>query len=68
MRLHHWIDGRPVPPSAGRWLDVHEPANGRVLGEVAAGDAADVDAAVAAAHAAFPGWSALRTSERSRRS
>ena len=66
MRLNHWIDGRAAPPAADAWIEVHEPANGRLLGEVAAGDARDVAAAVAAARAAFPAWSGLRNSERSR--
>ncbi|GAB1595998.1 aldehyde dehydrogenase [Lysobacter claricitrinus] len=64
MRLNHWIDGQSVPPRADRWIDVHEPASGRVLAEVAAGDAADLEAAVDAATRAAPGWAALRNSER----
>ncbi|HEY4581348.1 MAG TPA: aldehyde dehydrogenase [Lysobacter sp.] len=66
MQLNHWIDGRSTPAANGGRLDVYEPANGRVLGQVAAGDDADVQAAVAAAQAAFPAWSSLRASERSR--
>jgi NAD-dependent aldehyde dehydrogenases len=65
-RLEHWIDGRPVPPAGGRWLDVHDPASGRVHAQVAAGTAADVDAAVAAADAAFPHWSSLPNDARAR--
>lgn len=66
MRLTHWIDGRPLAPHADRWLDVHEPATGRVLAQVAAGDSATVAAAVTAARDAFPQWSALPNSERAR--
>jgi aminomuconate-semialdehyde/2-hydroxymuconate-6-semialdehyde dehydrogenase len=66
MRLSHWIDGRAHPPAGGRWLDIHEPADGGVLGQVAAGDGADVDAAVAAAARAAAGWAALRPSDRAR--
>lgn len=66
MRFHHLIDGRPAAPSSGRWLDVLEPANGENLGEVAAGNAEDVNAAVAAARRAAPTWAALRSSERAR--
>lgn len=65
-RLEHWIDGRPVPPAGGRWLDVHDPASGRVHAQVAAGTAADVDASVAAADAAFPHWSSLPNDARAR--
>jgi gamma-glutamyl-gamma-aminobutyraldehyde dehydrogenase len=38
-------------------LDVTSPIDGRLLTTIAAGSAADVDAAVAAARAAFPAWS-----------
>ena len=62
----HWIDGNPVEPGNGQWLDAFDPATGAVASQVADGDAADVDAAVAAAQAAFPAWSALPNSERAR--
>ena len=62
----HWIDGNPVPPTNGRWLDVFDPATRAVASQVADGDASDVDAAVAAAEAAFPAWSALPHSARAR--
>ena len=65
MRLTHWIDGKAREASNGRWLEVWDPATGRCVGEVAAGDAADVDAAVAAARAALPEWSKLPNTERS---
>ncbi len=60
------IDGVPREPASGRWLDVFEPASGRPFAEVAACDAADVDAAVVAASAAFPSWSALPNDARAR--
>ena len=66
QRIPHWIDGKPVPPASGQWLDVFDPATGEVSSQVADGDAADVDAAVTAAQAAFPAWSALPNSERAR--
>ncbi len=62
----HWIDGTPTDPVSGRWLEVFDPASGTVASQVAAGSAADVDAAVAAAQSAFPAWSALPASERAR--
>ena len=64
LRLPHWIDGKPTQPGNGRWLDVFEPATGQPFAQVADGDAQDVEAAVAAARAAFPAWSALPNSER----
>ncbi len=66
QRYRHWINGEAVEPGNGQWLDVFDPATGEVTAQVADGDAADVDAAVAAAQAAFPAWSALPNSERAR--
>ena len=66
QRIPHWINGKPVPPADKRWLDVFDPATGKVAAQTAEGDAGDVDAAVAAARAAFPAWSSLPNSERAR--
>jgi malonate-semialdehyde dehydrogenase (acetylating)/methylmalonate-semialdehyde dehydrogenase len=52
----HWIDGKPAPGLGSRAGDVYDPATGRVTAAVSFADTADVDAAVAAARAAFPGW------------
>jgi acyl-CoA reductase-like NAD-dependent aldehyde dehydrogenase len=60
----HWIGGARVA-SAETFTDV-SPIDGRVLGEIARGGAAEVDAAVAAAKAAFPGWAATSRAERAR--
>lgn len=65
-RFLHLIDGERRPAVGARWLDVFEPASGEVWGEVADGDAADVDAAVAAAARAFPAWAATPADERAR--
>ncbi|TEX46355.1 MAG: betaine-aldehyde dehydrogenase [Actinomycetales bacterium mxb001] len=53
----HWIGGERVA-SAGSFTDL-SPIDGALLGEVARGGAAEVDAAVSAARDAFPGWAAL---------
>jgi phenylacetaldehyde dehydrogenase len=52
------IGGRWQPARSGRTFEVVDPATGRPFAAAAAGDAADVDAAVAAARAAFeaPSW------------
>src|SRR5690606_94627 len=63
-RFAHLIDGALRGSAAEAWLPVMEPARGAPWAEVAAGGAADVDAAVAAARAAFPAWAGLRNSER----
>lgn len=55
----HFIDGRFTSASGGVHFDTAEPATGQRLARVAQGSAKDVDAAVAAARAAQPGWLAL---------
>ena len=62
----HWIDGKPVQPANGQWLDVFDPATREVASQVADGDSHDVEAAVQAAQAAFPAWSSLANSVRAR--
>jgi 5-carboxymethyl-2-hydroxymuconic-semialdehyde dehydrogenase len=64
MRLQHLIDGRPV--EGGDYFETVNPATQEVLAEVARGGAAEVDAAVAAAKAAFPAWAGLPAAERAR--
>ena len=58
------IDGQPVV--TGTTLGVIDPATGEVFAEVAAGTAVQVDAAVAAAQAAFPAWRDTDDAERQR--
>lgn len=65
-RCSHWIDGIPHPASLDRWLPVFNPADGQQFAEVAAGNASDVEAAVAAAQRALPAWSSLANSQRAR--
>jgi aminomuconate-semialdehyde/2-hydroxymuconate-6-semialdehyde dehydrogenase len=62
----NFIDGRFVEPVGGGWLDNIEPATGRVIGRVAASESRDIDAAVAAGHRAFTGWSRTPADERAR--
>jgi malonate-semialdehyde dehydrogenase (acetylating) / methylmalonate-semialdehyde dehydrogenase len=52
------------PSNRGRTLEVTSPYTGRVIGAVGLSDASDVDAAVAAARAAFPAWAATPIKER----
>jgi len=59
------VDGEWLPPAAGRYYEVRNPARpDEVVGRAARGDAEDVQLAVRAAHAAFPAWSALSYQER----
>ncbi|HEY6893502.1 MAG TPA: aldehyde dehydrogenase [Rhodanobacteraceae bacterium] len=66
LRLANLIDGRLDAPRGGRYLDVFEPATGRVLAECPDSDANDVDAAVEAARRAAPAWAATPAEERAR--
>ncbi|HEX2175107.1 MAG TPA: CoA-acylating methylmalonate-semialdehyde dehydrogenase [Nocardioidaceae bacterium] len=54
--VHHWYDGAVAEGSSGRFGDVTDPATGEVSARVALASTDDVDAAVGAAKAAFPGW------------
>ena len=53
---HNWIGGQWTPAASGETLPVYNPRHAKVLGQVALSGPADVDRAVAAAKAAFPGW------------
>lgn len=64
QRFTHWIDGAARAPGRDHWLAVHDPATGATYAEVAAGDVADIDAAIAAAARAAPAWAALPNSAR----
>ena len=52
----HWINGKPWDGQAGTRGDIYNPASGQVSGKVDYAGPAEVDAAVAAATAALPGW------------
>jgi malonate-semialdehyde dehydrogenase (acetylating) / methylmalonate-semialdehyde dehydrogenase len=54
--LSHWIDGRPVEVLPEQTGPVYNPATGQVISRVPRGGSLEVDAAVAAARAAFPAW------------
>ncbi len=60
-----FIGGEFVPAISGKSFDSINPANGERLAEIALGEAADVDKAVASAWAAFPAWGKTSTRERS---
>lgn len=53
----HYIDGKRVGSADG--FELFSPIDQRVLGTIAAGGAAEADAAVTAAAKAFPAWAAL---------
>ena len=62
-----FVDGQWVEARSGKTFLTHNPATGRVLAEMAEGDAADINLAVAAARRAFEGpWSRFKPAERQR--
>src|SRR5437588_941167 len=64
--VHHFIGGQRTEGSSGRWGEVFNPATGEKSRRVALGGAAEVDRAVKAARAAFPGWAATPPLARAR--
>ena len=66
MAVGHLIAGKAVAGSSGRFGDVYDPATGQVTRQVALANRAEVDAAVAAAAAAFPAWAATPVARRAR--
>ncbi|MDN0195978.1 aldehyde dehydrogenase family protein [Streptomyces sp. S.PNR 29] len=69
MKAHDgmYIDGAWRPAADRDAIEVVNPADEQVIGQVPAGTAEDVDAAVRAARAALPGWAATPPSERAAR-
>ena len=62
--IHHWIDGKVVASTSGRTAPVYNPALGEQSGTVALASVEEVDAAVASAKAAAPGWRSTSLSKR----
>ncbi|MFI8366706.1 aldehyde dehydrogenase family protein [Streptomyces sp. NPDC085466] len=69
MKAHDtmYIGGEWRPAASSETIPVVDPATERVIAQVPAGTAEDVDAAVRAARAALPGWSATPPAERAAR-
>jgi malonate-semialdehyde dehydrogenase (acetylating)/methylmalonate-semialdehyde dehydrogenase len=63
-RISHWIDGAVVEGTSGRSGKVFNPATGEQAASVDFANDAEVDAAVAAAKAAFPAWRATSLGRR----
>jgi aminomuconate-semialdehyde/2-hydroxymuconate-6-semialdehyde dehydrogenase len=66
LTLGNFINGRFVAPKAGTYLDDIDPSTGEVIAQIPDSDAADVEEAVRAARAAFPGWRATPAEARSK--
>jgi len=64
--IEHWIHGKTTPGSSTRTSPVWNPATGEQQAEVVLANRSDVDDAVAAASAAFSGWSQASLSKRTK--
>jgi malonate-semialdehyde dehydrogenase (acetylating)/methylmalonate-semialdehyde dehydrogenase len=64
--LNHFIDGKLVPGSSGRFADVYWPMTGEVAARVPLASAAEMRAAVENAKAAQPAWAAKNPQVRAR--
>ncbi len=65
-RFGMFISGAFCDPVEGEYFDTVNPADGTVLAQISQGSGADVDAAVAAARKAQPGWARLGGPARAR--
>jgi aldehyde dehydrogenase (NAD+) len=65
-RTLHLINGEHVEPSGGQWFDAVDPCTGAVIAQIAEGNQADIDRAVAAARVALEDgpWAKFKPSER----
>jgi len=63
-KLQNFIDGEFVDAAEGATEEVTNPANGEVIADMPLSTEEDVNRAVAAAKAAFPGWSTTTPAER----
>ena len=65
VETHLFIDGAARPASDGGTYEIYNPARPtELVGRAAAGTIDDVEAAMTAAHRAFPAWAALSYAER----
>ena len=62
--IHNLIGGKWVSSTSPAGIELINPATGEPLGHSPAGSAAEVDAAVQAAQAAFPAWRATPAADR----
>lgn len=64
QRIYNYINGSFVEPTSGHYLNSVNPAIAEIYAFVPDSDERDVEAAVAAAHAAFPQWSTFEPWQR----
>ena len=66
IELEHFINGKRVAGTSGRYADVYNPAIGEIYAKVPLASADEVDAAVQGALGAQPGWAATNPQRRGR--
>src|SRR5258708_35931410 len=63
-RWNNFIGGEWVPPSSGTYFEIVTPITGQTLCEIPRSNAADIDRALDAAHAAQAAWGKSSPTER----
>ncbi len=63
---HHYIAGKDVEGTSGRFGPIFNPSIGQQQGKVALASKAEVESAIAAAEEAFPAWSGTSVVKRAR--
>ncbi|MEM6263582.1 MAG: aldehyde dehydrogenase [Bacteroidota bacterium] len=64
QHFSNYIGGELVPPLSGNYLDLINPATGKVYAQVPDSHSEDVEAAYEAAAKAFPAWASMKVAER----
>src|SRR6202035_5486684 len=64
--IGHFVGGKEVKGTSGRFGDVFNPNTGEVQAKVALAAKSEVEAAIANAQAAFPAWAATNPQRRAR--
>lgn len=64
--LNHFIGGKEVPGTSGRFTDGYNPATGRVCTQIPLASTEETDAAIEVARQAFPAWAATTPLRRAR--
>ncbi len=62
--VRNYIDGYWIESKSEQCLDVENPNNGEIIGSLPLSGGKEMDQAVSAAHAAFPGWSSTPVTKR----
>jgi len=65
-KINHFINGQAIAGTSERFSNVFDPNTGAVQATTPLANNLEVDAAVAAAEAAFPAWSAMNPQKRAR--